>query len=302
MVLGAGPAGVTAAIYAVRSGLDTVIVAPDFGGQILMTEIIENWPGFERISGIELAKKYEDHLKSYKEIEIVENDFVTKLEKVAEDHFVATTNDGTKVEAKTVIIASGKSYKKIFVPGAQELENKGLHYCALCDAPLYKGKPVAVIGVDYYGTQEALYVSQFCSKVYLIHKGKELEGEQITKETVLAKDNIEKIFNVETTQILGQKFVEGLKYKDLKSGEEKTIEVKAVFVNVGRSTNADFIDVEKNEHGEIIVNEKNETSIPGVYAAGEITNYPVYQLVTSAGEGCKAALYVADYLKHKKKS
>jgi len=295
IIIGGSAAGVTAGIYCARSGLDTTVITKEFGGQLLLTENIENYTGFKSIFGFNLAMKFKEHLKEY-EVEVEEGFEVEKIEKKGKTFLVKTKNK--EFESKAVIIATGKRPKKLSVKGAEKLEHKGIHYCAVCDGPLYKGKTVVVIGGGYSGTEEALFLSNIAEKVFVLEYGEELGGEEITRKQLLEKKNIEVLTEVEVTDILGEKTVEGVKFKG-KDGE-KEIKVSAVFVNIGENPNSEFIDlVEKTEFNEIKINEKNETNVKGIFAAGDVTNISVHQLIVAAAEGCKAAINANQFIRKK---
>ncbi|MFH1664413.1 MAG: FAD-dependent oxidoreductase [archaeon] len=293
IIVGGSGAGVTAGIYSARSGLNTMLITESFGGQLLLTEKIENYSGFKSISGFDLSMKLREHLKSYKEIEVLEGVNVTGIERKGKN-FVVTAGK-KEFESKAVIIATGRRPRKLSVKGSEKLENKGIHYCAVCDGPLYKGQNVAVIGGGYSGVEEALYLSNIAKKVFIIETGKQLGGEEITRKEVLLKKNVEVITEAQLSEVSGEKTTEGIKYK--KDSEEKSLSVKAVFVNIGEIPNSDFVSIaEKNQRNEIKINSRNETSIPGLFAAGDVTDIPVHQLIVVAGEGCKAAINANDYL------
>lgn len=296
IIIGGSAAGVTAGIYAVRAGLSVTLITENFGGQLLLTEKVENYTGFKSIPSFDLAMKFREHLSSYKEIEVVEGYKVVKVEKKGENFSVKTEKQ--EFQAKAVIIATGKRPKKLEVKNAKELENKGIHYCAVCDGPLYKEKEVLVIGGGYSGIEEALYLSNICPKVYILEEGKELGGEEITRKQLMQKKNIEILSEVQVQEILGEKTVTGIKIKE--KDKEKEISVSAVFVNIGEIPNSEFVEVEKTSFNEIKINDKNETSVSGLFAAGDVTDCPVHQLIVAAGEGCKAAINANTYLRSKK--
>ena len=298
IIIGGSAAGVTAGIYAVRAGLTVTLITENFGGQLLLTEKVENYTGFKSIPSFDLAMKFREHLHSYKEIEVIEGYKVLKMEKKGENFAVKLSNE-KEFQSKAVIIATGKRPKKLEVKGAKELENKGIHYCAVCDGPLYKEKEVAVIGGGYSGIEEALYLSNICSKVLILEFGKKLGGEEITRKQVLEKKNIEVLTETEVKEILGKKTVTGIKIKE-KNGKEKELNVSAVFVSIGELPNSEFVEAEKTSFNEIKVNEKNESSVSGLFAAGDVTDISVHQLIVAAGEGCKAAINVNEYLRRKK--
>lgn len=299
IVIGGGGAACSAAIYAVRAGLKVALVTEMFGGQLLETEFVENYPGTIHASGMEISKMFEEHVKEYKEIEIVEGFKAVKIEGSVGDFKVELSN-GKQVEGKSVIIATGKRAKKlkeIGVKGAEEFEGKGIHYCATCDGPLYKEKQVAVIGGGYVGIEEALFLSDICEKVFLLEYSGEIGGEEITRKKVLEKENVEVLTGVELSEVFGEQMVSGVKYKG-KDGE-KRLEVSAVFAAVGENTNSEWFEGKKNDHGEIVIDENNMSSVEGVFAAGDVSDIKVKQLVVSAAEGCKAALGVNAFLKKK---
>jgi len=303
IVIGGSGAGCGAAIYSARAGMDTLLITFDFGGQLLLTDSVENYPGIIKLSGFEIATKLKEHVKSYEEIEISDGVKVNSVEKKG-DHFVVQTDNGKEYESRAVIVATGKRPKKMEnVKNAMNLESKGIHYCAICDGPIYKGKPMAVIGGGYAGIEEALYISGITDKVYLLEYGKELGGEEITRKQVMDKKNIEKLLGVKVTEVTGKDNVTGLKYEPSEGGKEEQIEVSAIFVNIGQLPNSEFLKIgKKTEYNELIVNEKNETDVPGLYGAGDVTNIPVHQLIISTAEGCKAALSANDYVRKIKNS
>lgn len=295
IIVGGSMAGVTAGIYAVRSGLNVMLITDSFGGQLMLTEKIENFPGFKSIPAVELAMKLREQLTNYKEIEVLEGPKVNSVEKKG-NNFLVKTDSKKEFESKTIIIATGKRPRKLKVKGAKELEHKGIHYCAVCDGPLYKNQEVVVVGGGYSGTEETLYLSGMAKKVFVLENSFDLRGEEITLKQVKKKKNIELIFNAELTEVFGKKTVEGIKFKS--NGKEKSLFVKAVFVNIGELPNSDLVDlVKKNDRNEIIINSRNESSVGGLFAAGDVTNIPLHQLVIAASEGCKAAIYANEYLK-----
>jgi thioredoxin-disulfide reductase len=299
VIVGGSGAGITAGIYAIRSGLSVTFITKNFGGQLLLTEKIENYPGFKSINGFDLAMQLKNHLKSYEKgfpLEIIEGSEVVKVKKIGEK-FETITKDNKKFESLAVIIASGRHPRKLQAKNADRLEARGVHYCAICDGPFYKGEPIAVIGGGFAGIEEALYLSDIASEVSILEYSGRLKGEAITIEQLKKKNNVKIFFNARVTEVLGEKSVEGLKFEDLKEGKEKELKVKAIFVNIGEIPNSDIVECEKDEQKRIKINFKNETSIPGLFAAGDVTDFPVNQLITSAGEGCKAALYANEYIK-----
>lgn len=301
VIIGGAGAGCSAAIYAVRAGLKVVLVTEMFGGQLLETSSVENYPGIKHATGMEISKMFEEHVRSYKEIEVIEGVKAVGI-KSNVGEFKVELGNGKEVEGKAVIIATGKRPKKLMeigIKNAEKFEGKGISYCAVCDGPLYRGKQVAVIGGGYAGIEDALFLSNIAKKVFLLEYGKELGGEEITRKQVLEKENIQVITNAKLNEVFGKKFVEGLRYADRESGEEKELKVNALFVHIGENTNSELFEGKKNKQGEIEIDGNNMSSVKGVFAAGDVTDIKVKQLVVSAGEGCKAALAVNNFLKKK---
>ncbi|MFH1395105.1 MAG: FAD-dependent oxidoreductase [Candidatus Omnitrophota bacterium] len=292
IILGAGPAGITAAVYASRKKMDCLVVTGDIGGQTAWSGDIENYTGYQFITGIELASKFEEHMKKYA-IEVKENEPVIKLWK--EDEVVCVQTNKNTYFAKTAIIASGKKSKELGVPGEKEFKNKGLTYCATCDGPLFESKDVAVIGGGNSALDAGLQLVKIAKKVYVINITSELGGDAVMREKLMKADRFSAINSAEVTEIFGQKLVQGLKYR--KNGSQKELSVQGVFVEIGLIPNSEFIkDIEKNKHGEIVVNCRTETSVPGIFAAGDVTNVAQKQIIIAAGEGAKAALEVFRFL------
>jgi alkyl hydroperoxide reductase subunit F len=296
IIIGAGPAGMTAAIYAARRKLKFLILSIDVGGQMSWSSEVENYPGTTSLTGIELTKKFQDHMKKYNiKIKLGE---VVKISKKGKICVIKTKKN--IYESKAVIIASGKAPKKLGVPGEEEFTSKGVNYCATCDAPLFKDKTVAVIGGGNSGLEAALFLAKYSKKVYVLDLMKKLMGEPYLKDKVLQDKKIVPILGVKTKEILGDKFVSGLKY-DL-NGVEKTIKVEGIFIEIGLISKTAFTDVKKNKWGEIMIfrgtktHNENLTSVPGIFAAGDITDIPVKQIIVAAGEGAKAALASFDYI------
>lgn len=299
IVLGGSAAGVSAAIYAARRKINVHLITNDFGGEITLAAEVENYLGFNKIAGYELAQKMKEQIE-YNHVPYDLGFLCTKLEKIGAGFKVVAKNQAGETkeyETRAVVVATGAHPRPLGVPGEKELFHRGLTYCALCDAPLYRGKEVAVIGGGNSAIGSALMIAEFASKVYLVNKNAELCGENVLIDRVQKYLKIECLNNADTLKILGDKFVSGLEYKDLKSGKTKQLAVKGIFVNIGWLPNAEFIDwVEKNEHGEIIIDEQGETNMPGIYAAGDVTSLIYKQFVIAAGQGAMAALRAIDFL------
>lgn len=296
IIVGAGPAGMSAAIYAARRKINFIIISLDVGGQMSWSSDVENYPGTTSISGVELANNFQKHLQVYG-IKIKQEEII-KIDK-KEDVCIVKTKKNS-YESKSVIIACGKSPRKLDVPGEEEFLGKGVNYCAVCDAPLYGNKTVAVIGGGNSGMDAALFLSKYASKIYLIESRAEITGESYLKEKVLKEKKIQVITNSNIKEIKGSKFVTSLVYE--KEGKNNELKVEGIFVEIGLVNKADFTDVQKNRWGEIMIfrstrsHDENATDIPGIFAAGDVTDVPSKQIVVAAGEGCKAALAAFDYI------
>lgn len=297
LVIGGGAAALSASIYAVRSGMDVKLVTKGYGGQINNTDVVENYLGIKSVSGPDLSDKFVEHMREY-DVEEETNTEVVDIRK-EDNSFEVETEDGDVLESYSVIIATGGHRRRLNVPGEEEYLNKGVAYCAVCDGPLYRDETVAVIGGGYAGTEAALYLSDIAEKVYIINIGEDLSGEAITINEVKDQDNIEPINNAQTKEIYGDEMVTGLKYE--KDGEEHELDVTGVFIEIGTVPNSEFVeDLQTTDGGYIKVNEDMETGKEGLYAAGDVNNKGVQQLVVSAGEGCQAALNASDYVKEQK--
>jgi len=294
LVLGGGPAGVTAAIYAHRFGLDVAILTLDIGGQPNLTTDIENYPGFPTIKGIDFSKKLKEHLEyfnipvEYKEVQGIEK---------KNGYFVVKTSDGD-YEAKTVIIALGRKPKKLEVPGESEFEGRGVSYCAVCDGFFFKGKIIAVVGGGDAAVIDALHMAGIAQKVYLIHRRQEFRAAKILVDRLKQKNNVELVLDSVVKEIKGDKLVKSIVVENVKTGEKKEIALDGVFIAIGSVPNTCCIEgfLEVNERKEIIVNDRQETSVPGVYAAGDVTNFPHKQIVIAEGQGAVAATEAFIYL------
>jgi alkyl hydroperoxide reductase subunit F len=294
IIVGGASAAQSAAIYAVRSGIDVTVVADEYGGQINNTDVVENYLGFKSISGPDLAEKFTEHMREY-DVEEKTGYKVSDIRK-EEDVFEVEREDGEVYRAHAVIIATGGSRRKLGIPGEEEFANKGVGYCAVCDGPLYKGEEVAVIGGGYAGTEAADYLSDIAEKVYVLSRSGVLKGEQITIDKVEEDENVEVIRGATAQKFYGDNLLEGLKYEQ--DGEVKDLEVTGAFVEIGTVPNSDITElVEKNDAGKIEVDEEMETGVPGLYAAGDVNNVGVQQLAVSSGQGCQAGLNAADYVK-----
>jgi len=292
IIIGAGPAGITAAVYAARKKMNLLVITKDIGGQAALSGDIENYTGYQFITGPELAAKFEEHMRKFN-ITLKENEEVLELKKIG-DNILVKTNKGN-YEAKTTIIASGKRSRELNVPGEKEFKNKGITYCATCDGPLFSAKVVAVIGAGNSALDAALQLIRIAKQVYIINNVSSLGGDAIMREKINESKLVTVLNNTQVTAILGDKFVSGIRIK--KEGKEEQLALQGVFVEIGLIPNSEFAkDVEKDPLGEIKVNSRNETNISGIFAAGDVTDVPEKQIIIAAGEGAKAALSAFRYL------
>ncbi len=292
IVIGAGPAGITAAVYAARKRIGLLVISTDIGGQAAWSGDVENYTGYQFITGPDLAAKFEEHMKKY-DIRVKEGEPALELKKAGEIIIVKTAKG--EYAARTVIVASGKRSRELGVPGEKEFKNKGLTYCATCDGPVFSGKDVAVIGGGNSALDAAIQMANIASKVYIINNTAKLSGEEIVREKLENNPKVEILNNSSVIQITGDRMVNGIKVSS--GGRERTLPVKGVFVEIGLLPNSDFAkDLDRNDRGEIKVNFRNETNIPGIFAAGDVTNVPEKQIIIAAGEGAKACLSAFKYL------
>lgn len=307
IIIGASAAGCTAAIYAARRGLNFIVLSKDIGGEVALSGEVENWPGIIHTTGIELAQQFEDHMRSYK-ANIHDGVEVTDIVQEKNYHIVKAKNGrngALSYKTKSVIIASGIHPRELGVPGEKELKGKGVTYCTVCDGPLFRGKVTATIGAGNSALESALMMAGIASKVYVFTKypdSKETQGGFPKGESILISKlkelkNVEIIYNAHTTEIQGSAAVEGVVYEDVATKEKKNIPVQAVMVHIGMIPNSSFVTCsKKSPQQEIEVGILCETSCPGVYAAGDVTNIPYKQIVIAAGQGSTAALSAIDYI------
>jgi len=295
LIVGGGPAGMTAGLYAGRKNLKTILISQDLGGQALWTLTIENFMGYLSISGPDLMAKFQRQISS-SGIRIRVPDEAVELKKESA-LFVIKTKFGGEYRGKTVIVATGKRPKRLDVPGEKELTGRGVSYCVTCDAPLFTNKSVAVIGGGNSAVSAALDLSKLASKVYLVARSA-LKADPILIEKLGKEEKVTVLLGFLPKEILGKERVVGIVVKDQKKGEEKEISLDGVFVEVGLVPNTDFLKglLAVNELGEIIVNCNCETSEEGVFACGDVTNVSGKQIIIACGEGAKAALAAYRYL------
>ena len=297
IIIGGGPAGITAGIYGARQKLNTLLITKNFGGQVARKAVaIENYPGFEKISGMELIKRFEKHLRKQK-IDI-ERDEVIKLRKI-NNRFLILTESKNKFEARAVIIASGADPRPLEVPGEKEFIGRGLSYCCVCNGPLFQDKIVAVIGGGNAGFETAIFLGKIAKKIYILEYGPEVKADVENQERVKKTGKVEIITNAQIKKIQGDQFVNSLIYENRKAKKEVVLAVEGIFVEIGFQPSTSFAKdlVNFNEKDEIIVDfETFQTKTPGLFAAGDVNVGKFKQIVTATGEGAKVSLAAYDYL------
>jgi len=299
LVVGGGPAGASAAIYAARKGIRTGVAAERFGGQVLDTMAIENFISVQETEGPKLAVALEEHVKQY-DVDIMNLQRADKLVPGVngELHEVQFAS-GAKLKAKTVILATGARWREMNVPGEQQYRNKGVAYCPHCDGPLFKGKRVAVIGGGNSGVEAAIDLAGIVSHVTLLEFDVQLRADAVLQRKLHSLPNVTVITNAQTTEVTGDgQKVNGLRYKDRQTDELRSVELEGIFVQIGLLPNTDWLKgtIELSPRGEIIVDARGETSVPGIFAAGDVTTVPYKQIVIAVGEGAKASLSAFDHL------
>ncbi|MEH7345104.1 alkyl hydroperoxide reductase subunit F [Bacillus sp. JJ1532] len=295
LVVGGGPAGASAAIYAARKGIRTGIVAERFGGQIMDTLSIENFISVKSTEGPKLAASLEEHVKEY-DIDVMNLQRAKRLEK--KDLIEVELENGAVLKSKTVILSTGARWRNIGVPGEAEFKNKGVAYCPHCDGPLFAGKKVAVIGGGNSGVEAAIDLAGIVEHVTVLEFNPELKADSVLQDRLNSLSNVTVLKNVQTKEITGTDKVNGITYVDRDSEEEKHIELAGVFVQIGLVPNTDWLGetIEQTRIGEIVVDNRGATNIPGVFAAGDCTNSPYKQIIISMGSGANASLGAFDYL------
>ncbi len=295
LVIGGGPAGASAAIYAARKGIRTGIVADKFGGQVNETLSIENYIGVKNTEGPKLASDIEAHVREY-DIDIILSQKVKNIEK--KDLIYVALENGAILKSKTIIISSGARWRNIGVPGEEQYKNKGVAYCPHCDGPLFKGKKVAVIGGGNSGIEAAIDLAGVADHVTVFEFLPELKADNLLQERLYSLPNVDVLKNVKTKEITGDKRVNGISYIERDKGTKKHLDIDGVFVQIGLIPNTEWLEntVELNTKGEIIVDQHSATNIPGIFAAGDCTDSPYKQIVISMGSGANAALSAFDYL------
>ncbi len=297
IIIGGGPAGITAAIYASRKKLNTLIIAKNFISQAGWALSIENYPGFMEISGMDLMARFREHLGKFA-VDINEGEEVTKIEKI-DNIFEVKTTEKDSYSAKSVLIASGRDPRPLEVPGEKEFIGKGVSYCVTCDGPVFNGKAVAVVGGGNSGFYAAKELMNYCSKVYILEFSDKIKADKAIEEQVKNNSQVKVILNAKVTEIKGGSFVDELIYFDQVAKENITLAVKGIFIQIGSVPATGFLKklVDFNNKDEIIIDpETGRTKTPGLFAAGDVTNNRYKQIVIACGDGAKTALSAYEYL------
>jgi thioredoxin reductase (NADPH) len=301
LIVGGGPGGLTAGIYAMRAALKTVLIEKGVpGGQVAITKAVENYPGFIEIGGFELCDKFLEHAKSYG-LEIIQDEVVA-IEPGLEFHSIRLAG-GEQLRTCSVILAAGGTARRLNVPGEIDNFGRGVSYCATCDGFFFRDKVVVAVGGGDTALEDALYLSKITRKVYLVHRREAFRGSRILQQRVMAEPNIEILYNTVVTEIKANEAgVEAVSLKDTRTGDKKELTTDGVFIFVGFSPSNQLVPagIKINSNGYVITDEKCETSIPGIFAVGDLREKYANQIVIAAADGCIAALAAAHYVEIKK--
>ncbi len=301
LILGAGPAGLNAALYAKRKGLDTIIIARDKGGQVMDTSSVENYLGFPSLTGEGLVRKFLEHVEElkvpileYEEVETIQNETDTSIK-------IVKLKSGKTLKTKTVIIATGSKPRRLGVSGEKEFSGKGVCYCAICDGPLFAEEEVIVAGGGNSAVEAALDLSKIAAKVTLVHRS-QFRADKILVDQLVQKPNVEIRLSTDILEVVGDRFMSGIRVHDKESSKEYTIDAAGLFVEIGYLPNSEMFAgyVELNSRNEITVDKHGMTSVPGVFAAGDVTDTPYKQIIMSAADGAKCSLAANDYINNLK--
>lgn len=296
IIIGSGPAGLSAAIYAQRACLDTIVIEKNgiSGGQVLNTWEVDNYPGFPGVTGFELSRQFREHANKLGarvvQDEVVQVELLGNVKKVVCEE--------ETYEARCVILASGAHHRTLEVPGEEELRGAGVSYCATCDGAFFRGRTVAVVGGGDAALEDAIFLARMCEKVYIVHRRDKLRGAKRLQERLQALENIEFVWNSETVAIEGNAQVEALRLRQTKTGEEKRLDVDGVFIAVGIAPESELYagQLELDEQGYIRADESGQTSVPGVFAAGDVRTKALRQILTAASDGANCVASAERYL------
>jgi len=302
IIIGGGPAGTSAGVYASRKQLKTLFLTADWGGQSIVSPDIQNWIGTPSIAGDQLAKDLENHLRAYAEgwVTIKDKSPVTSMQTGEASHTV-TYGDGEQAETKSILIASGSKRRRLTVPGADEFEHKGLTYCATCDGPMFSGQDVVVVGGGNAAFETAAQLLAYCKSVTLINRSDTFRADPVTVEKVLSNEHMSAITNADLTSVQGEQFVSGLTYTD-KDGNEQSLAVTGIFAEIGMIPNTDYAQgaVDLDDYGRVKIDPwTQQTNVPGIWSAGDCTNIKYHQNNISAGDAVRALEDIYVHLKAK---
>jgi len=303
VIIGGGPGGIAAGVYASRKQLKTLFITENFQSQSVVSSGIENWIGTISVTGFEFGQMLEKHLRAQEGLEIRTDERAVKVEEKESGGYVIETTKGERYDTKTIIIASGGRHRHLNVPGEEKYSGKGVVYCSTCDAPFFRNKKVAVVGGGNAGLEAVEDLLPYASEIVLIIRSGELKGDQITQDTVLASPKVTVMFHTVIEEILGDKKVDGIRYKDNETNEVRELALDGVFIEIGMIPNTEFVGglVDMNERGEIILDGRTAaTSKPGIFATGDATDIPFKQNNISAGYGVVAALSAYDFIRKRK--
>jgi alkyl hydroperoxide reductase subunit F len=300
IILGGGPAGIAAGIYAARKKIKALLISEHLGGQSTVSAVIENWIGDIKLSGFELLKKLENHLRAQEGMEIIIGENILAVRKDGENFSVAT--DKNNYQTKSVIVATGAKHRQLNVPGEDQFNGKGVAYCSTCDAPMFRNKEVVVVGTGNSGLEAVIDLLPYANKIYLMDILEKIQGEETLAEKVNESEKVELFLGTKIKSIEGGQFVEKIIYENIKSGEVKELSVQGIFVEIGMTPNSDYVKnlLKLNKAGEIEIDHKKmSASVPGIFAAGDVTDVLFKQSSVASGEGVKAALAACGYLGNK---
>jgi alkyl hydroperoxide reductase subunit F len=297
IIIGGGPAAFSAALYAARKGLKTGVIAQKIGGQLLNTSSVDNYLGITNVSGEDLSDAFYEHvvdlgvsfLSDVSVIDIQKNDL----------HFYVKTSDQQTFQSKTLMIATGSNPRKLQVPGEDEFSNKGVAYCAICDAPLFKDKKVIIAGGGNSAVEAAIDVAKWASEVILVHRS-EFRADQIVLDQMMSNEKITVFKQTQILEIVGEAMMNGVLVKDKTTNQTRTIKADGIFIEIGNVPNSSLVNnfVDLNDFGEIIIDDHQMTSVPGCFAAGDVTTVSIKQIIVSVADGAKAALGANEYINH----
>lgn len=295
-IIGAGPSGLTAAVYAARKQLNVIMITGDIGGQTNLSSEVENYMGYQYITGGELAEKFHEQVSQFP-IDLRLGKVVTSLQR-SDKHFSLVTSDGDQVEARTLIISTGKSTRKLGVPGERELTGRGVSYCSTCDGPFFRGQAVVVVGAGNSGVTAAIDLSRIASAVTVVETLDHSRADEVLLAQAHAAGKVSWLFGHEVREIKGESKVEAVTVAPVEGGEPQDLVVTGIFIEIGMVPTTEWLNgfVKLNDYGEIVVDCSQRTSEEGVFAAGDVTDGPFKQIIVAAGDGAKAALAAYDYL------